>query len=66
MWNQNIHKDNKCGVKGVYWDKSNSKWRVRITANGKKMNIGRFDTLEAAAKAYKTAALIYHGKFATS
>ncbi len=55
---------NSSGYKGVSWDKARQKWQVHIAALGVRKNLGRFvDKLEAA-RAYDTAAKIYHGEFA--
>ena len=40
---------------GVSWDKSREKWIVLIQVNGKRKNIGRFNSEIEAFKAYKTA-----------
>jgi hypothetical protein len=39
--------------KGVFWDKSRSKWRAEITINNKNNYLGRFDTEEEAYQAYQ-------------
>jgi hypothetical protein len=64
--NRKIHSNNSCGLKGVYWDDSNrgGSWRAQIRVNGKKINLGRFATSEAAHAAYCIAAGHYHGEFA--
>jgi len=60
MWSNR----NTSGVKGVSWDKKNSKWLAQISVNGKQMNLGRFATKEEAAAAHKSAAKVLHGSFA--
>ena len=60
--NRKVSKRNIIGVKGV--SKHRNKWRVRLMANGKIVNIGLFSTLEEAAMAYRSASLFYHGNFA--
>ena len=47
--------NNKSGIKGVYWDKKNSKWRVQITFQGITHRLGSFDKLEDATEARKEA-----------
>ena len=42
--------------RGVSWDKVTSKWRVRITVNGSRQNVGTFDDDEDAARAFDVAA----------
>jgi hypothetical protein len=50
--------------KGVHWRSSSQKWRVEITAAGRKTYIGTFHDEVRAAKAYDRAAEKYHGQFA--
>lgn len=57
-------KTNKSGFKGVYWDKTGSKWRAQIKVNGKKIHLGMFNTPESASEAYIKAAENYFGDFA--
>jgi HNH endonuclease/AP2 domain len=52
-------------LKGVTFDASRTKsWRAQIRIDGKKVNLGRYDTEEEAATAYREAALKHHGEFA--
>jgi len=66
--NQNIGltKLNTSGRKGVHWDKKRGKWRAQIRRTGKLINLGWFDTPEAAHVAYCMAASEYFGEFANS
>lgn len=51
--------NNTSGHIGVYFCKCTSRWRVELIANGKKIRVGRFDTLEEAATARRKAALAH-------
>ena len=62
--NQAIPKNNTSGLKGVCWDKRNKRWLAQIQMNGKRIQLGRFSTPEAAHAAYCRAATLYHGEFA--
>lgn len=50
--------------KGVYWDKSRSKWTVEIKVDGKKKHLGRYDSEEEAGRVYDLNALRYFKQFA--
>ena len=53
--NQNtslLRANNTSGFRGVCFDKARDKWISRIDVNGKTVNLGRFDNVEDAAKAY--------------
>lgn len=63
QFNRKVNKTNKSGIKGVTWDPSRNKWRARIRLHGKEFNLGRFNTLEAASRAYEKAAKFAHGDF---
>lgn len=62
-YNSFIRKDNKSGVKGVYFSKFHKKWHARIKVNKRNINLGYFDKLECAESAYKEAAIKHHGAF---
>jgi len=55
-----LRKTNSSGVAGVNLHKGSGKWHARIHHNGKRIFIGEFNTLAAAAKARKEAELQYH------
>ena len=62
--NSKIRKDNKSGIKGVYWFKELKKWKIDIRFNGKRKYIGVFEDLELAELVAIEARDKYHGKFA--
>ena len=51
---------NQTKPKGYTWDKINNKWESKITVNGKKIHLGRFDLEEDAKNAYLEAKKKYH------
>lgn len=63
--NRGIRYDSKTGVPGVQVRKMRTgevKYRVHITVNYKRVNIGHFDTLAEAAEARRQAELKYWGE----
>lgn len=56
--------NNRSGFKGVYRATKGSTFHASITVNGKGIFLGAFQDPVDAAKAYDTAALTHHGKFA--
>lgn len=62
--NRKRRRDNTSGRKGVHWDAKNSKWRARITIDGKERSLGSFLDIEEAAMAYASAAADQFGEFA--
>ena len=61
--NTRLKKSNTSGAKGVS-KASSGLWRARITVDRREITLGRFATVEAAARAYDDAATQYHGDFA--
>ncbi len=55
---------NTSGIKGVSWCKQTGKWNATITKDRKRMNLGRFDSIEEAAGVYAEAAKHHFGEFA--
>lgn len=64
--NRNMPKKitNTSGIKGVSWDTSSGKWRVRLRINGIDRRIGCFEDIKEAEKAIIQARNLYHGEFA--
>ena len=59
MQNRKVHKHNKSGLRNVYWEKKNRKWRVCLRKDGKKIHVGYYANLEDANKAAIEARKIY-------
>lgn len=57
-------RNNRLGIKGVYWNKKRKKYQAVIKYNGKQINLGRFSLLADADKAYRNAEAKYFGNFA--
>jgi hypothetical protein len=63
-WNSKRPRNNTSGYKCISWEADRSKWRVQIAVNGKRVRVGRYDTIEEAHAAYCEAAHRLHGEFA--
>ncbi len=59
--NKRAHKDSRSGVKGVDWHCG--KWRAAICINRKWINLGRYENIEDAKKAYAFASARYHAEY---
>jgi hypothetical protein len=60
--NQNrkkIRVESKSGIRGVYWDKKNNKWRSHIQIDRKQIYLGYFTDLSEAELAVKNARVKY-------
>lgn len=64
MRNRRTGRNNKLGLKGVHQRHGCSTFRAMIYVNRKKIDLGSFSDMAAAAEAYDRAALAYHGIFA--
>lgn len=69
MRNQKLSSANKSGVIGVCWAPHRNKWSAQIKVDKKKIHLGLFDSLDAAAAARKVAEQKYgfhpnHGRIA--
>lgn len=64
MANQQLPSTNTTGYKGICWDKQYQKWRAVLGYKNKKVNIGRYDTKEEAARAYDLYAKAFFGEYA--
>jgi len=63
--NTKIHKDNKCGYKGVYQDKRTGHWTAKVGLRKKSYWLGTFGDAISAAKAYDLKARELFGEFAS-
>jgi hypothetical protein len=43
-----------CPLAGVFWDSERLKWRAQATVAGRRVHLGRFETIEEAAAAMST------------
>ena len=58
--NHGLRRDSKSGYRGVSWHAKSQRWRAVITSKGKSYNLGLYFDIHEAAKAYASAAAIYH------
>ena len=58
--NQQPPKNNTSGVKGVSWCKEREKWEVYLNVHGKRIRLGRYQNLEDAIRARKSAEEQYY------
>ena len=64
--NNKQYKNNSTGYKCVTWDSDRLCYTVRVTANGKRLRLGRYPTAEEAYAAYVDKLPEIHGEFANS
>jgi hypothetical protein len=62
--NRKTPSNNKSGVTGVGFRSREQKWTARININGKRKQLGMFDTLEGATQARRKAEVKYYGEYA--
>lgn len=55
MKNRGKNRNNTSGTSGITWFNQTNQWRVRINANGKRISLGLFDTIDEAVAARKGA-----------
>lgn len=60
--NSGARRNSKSGIKGVHL--RDGRWIAQIGMSGRRVYLGSFATIEAAAAAYAEAAKKYHGEFA--
>lgn len=56
--NSGERSDSSSGIKGVTFCKQRNNWQAQISLSGKNITLGRFDTLDEAAIAYKSANMV--------
>ena len=62
--NRKLQRNNKSGVKGVYFHNGVNKWASSITLDNKKYHLGTFDDINEAEAAVREARERMHGEFA--
>jgi hypothetical protein len=60
--NTKLFSSNTSGVKGVCWHKGAKKWIARIRADGRRINLGLFDTVEEAKAAREAVEVLARGQ----
>lgn len=63
-YNRRIRSDNSSKFKGVHLETATGKWIAQVAADKRREWLGRFNTAEAAARAYDHRAKEIHGEFA--
>lgn len=64
LMNRGSHKDSTSKYKGVFWNKSASKWVAQVTKDGKRHHLGYFTDETEAALAYNEKAKELFGGYA--
>jgi hypothetical protein len=62
--NRGAQRNNTTGFKGVSFDRRTKRYSASIAVHGRQIWLGRFDSKQAAARAYQDAARLHHGEFA--
>lgn len=62
-WNRSANTNSKCPLKGVSWNSRRQKWRAQIRHDGRKLDLGNFDTPEEAYEVYTAKAKELRGVF---
>ncbi len=53
--NRPMQSNNTSGIAGVSWNKRHRKWEANIRISGRRLHLGRFDDIQAAAEARRAA-----------
>jgi hypothetical protein len=64
IMNSKLSRANTSGIKGVSFDRQNSKWRAHIMVGRKCFNLGRYKSFDDAVAARMRSAELMHGEFA--
>jgi hypothetical protein len=64
QWNTGKNIRNRSGVKGVYYNKAEKKWKAVCGVEGIRYYLGTFNSLEQAATAVQQFRSSHHGEFA--
>lgn len=58
--------NNRCGIRGVRLFKRTGRWVASIRVSGKMVHLGYFATADEASIAYRSAAKLHYGEFASA
>lgn len=58
--NHGLHRDNTSGYPGVYFYKPRKKYRAHIRVDGRRIDLGLFNTAEEAFRVHQLAKIKYH------
>ena len=64
-YNISHRKNNRSGVKGVYWSTRNNKWVAEISVNKQIRRVGYFENIDLAELVVIEARNLYHGAYAS-
>lgn len=64
-YNISRRKNNRSGVKGVYWATREKRWVAELSVNKRVKRLGSFDDLELAELVVCEARRLYHGAYAS-
>lgn len=64
QFNRAANKGTLTGVKGVSFDRQTGRYKAAMSLDYKTINLGRFDTVAEASRAYEKASARHHGEFA--
>lgn len=62
--NRGAQRNSRSGRKGVFWSEDRRRWVAMIQVGGRRRNLGRFETVEAAERVYAAWAREAFGVFA--
>jgi hypothetical protein len=61
--NRGAQSNSRSGIKGVSLESFTGRWKASIQRDGRTFNLGRYDTMQEAAAAYRAAAERMYGAF---
>ena len=64
--NRAMNSNNTSGFKGVSWDRKSGKWAAQIRHDGKMKYLGRYDSINVAAKVVSDYRNKIHGEYANN
>jgi hypothetical protein len=64
-YNISRRKNNRSGVKGMYWSTRDKKWVCELSVNKKICRVGYFDDFDLAELVISEARALYHGPYAS-